>query len=32
MGLPLIGSIIVFVLLGLVWLEARLSALLHPST
>ena len=31
MGLPLVGSIIVFVLLGLVWLEARLSALLHPS-
>lgn len=32
MGLPLIGSVIVFLLLGLVWLEARLSALLHPST
>src|SRR5665213_2098450 len=31
-GLPLIGSIIVFVLLGLVWLENRLSALLHPTT
>ena len=32
MGLPLVGSIIVFILLGLVWLEARLTALLHPST
>lgn len=32
MGLPLVGSIIVFLLLGAIWLEARLSALLHPST
>jgi FHS family glucose/mannose:H+ symporter-like MFS transporter len=32
MGLPLVGSVIVFVLLALIWLEARLSALLHPST
>jgi FHS family glucose/mannose:H+ symporter-like MFS transporter len=32
MGLPLLGSLIVFGLLILIWLEARLSALLHPST
>jgi MFS transporter, FHS family, glucose/mannose:H+ symporter len=32
MGLPLLGSLIVFGLLALIWLEARLSALLHPST
>jgi len=32
MALPLIGSVIVFVLLALIWLEARLNALLHPST
>ena len=32
MGLPLIGSMIVFLLLAAIWLEARLSALLHPST
>jgi fucose permease len=31
MGLPLVGSVIVFVLLALIWLEARLSALLHPD-
>jgi MFS transporter, FHS family, glucose/mannose:H+ symporter len=31
MGLPLVGSVIVFVLLALIWLEVRLSALLHPS-
>jgi fucose permease len=32
MGLPLLGSLIVFGLLILIWLEARLNALLHPST
>ncbi len=32
MGLPLLGSLIVFGLLALLWLEARLNALLHPST
>ncbi len=31
MGLPLVGSVIVFVLLALIWLEARLSATLHPG-
>jgi fucose permease len=30
MELPLIGSIIVFLLLGLSWLEGRLQAFLHP--
>src|SRR6185312_528214 len=31
MELPLVGSVIVFVLLALIWLEARLSATLHPG-
>ena len=31
MGLPLVGSVIVFLLLALIWLEARLSAALHPG-
>ncbi len=31
MGLPLVGSLIVFLLLTLIWLEARLSAKLHPG-
>jgi FHS family glucose/mannose:H+ symporter-like MFS transporter len=31
MGLPLVGSVIVFVLLALIWIEARLSATLHPG-
>ncbi len=31
MGLPLVGSVIVFLLLALIWLEARLSATLHPG-
>jgi len=31
MGLPLVGSVIVFLLLALIWLEARLSASLHPG-
>jgi FHS family glucose/mannose:H+ symporter-like MFS transporter len=31
MELPLVGSMIVFVLLALIWLEARLSATLHPG-
>jgi len=31
MGWPLVGSVIVFVLLALIWVKARLSALLHPD-
>jgi len=31
MGLPLLGSMIVSGLLALLWLEARLSAVLHPG-
>lgn len=31
MELPLVGSVIVFVLLALIWLEARLSATIHPG-
>jgi fucose permease len=31
MGLPLVGSIIVFLLLGLIWLEGRLQGFLHPA-
>jgi len=30
MALPLVGSGIVFVLLGMIWLEGRLKAFLHP--
>jgi FHS family glucose/mannose:H+ symporter-like MFS transporter len=31
MALPLVGSAVVFVLLGLIWLEARLQTYLHPA-
>jgi FHS family glucose/mannose:H+ symporter-like MFS transporter len=31
MALPLVGSVVVFVLLGLIWLEARLQTYLHPT-
>jgi len=31
MGLPLAGSVIVFLLLSLIWIEARFSAAAHPA-
>jgi hypothetical protein len=31
MALPLVGSGIVFLLLGLIWLEERLQTYLHPA-
>ena len=32
MALPLVGSVIVSLLLGLIWLEGRLQTYLHPSS